>query len=276
MTDSNGKGLDVRQLYPEATVIKKDRYTVEEATNCVPKLDDPSAVAEIVFQIGLNDFRVKGHNAEKIQDNTLKMQFIYKHQFPNARQHVTALPPLANSHIHINKHLQQLCSFTQCNFISTKVFRDKASGKLRSGLMKDHIHYNEWGTRVLAKEIKKSLYSSANLGNTQLKEMAEMLNPAISAPAVSAPASISAPAISAPAISAPAISAPAISAPAIRAPAISAPAISAPAISAPAISAPVNNATANCAFINNIHAKNAPVYAAPVHEYSDSLLSSLH
>ena len=33
------------------------------------------------------------------------------------------------------------------------------------------IHYNEWGIRMLAKEMKKSLYSKANIHNKQLSQL---------------------------------------------------------------------------------------------------------
>ena len=99
---------------------------------------------------------------------------IYNQHFPNARQHLAGLPPIGTDHIETNKLLQKLCSFTQSNYISTKAFMDRASGKLRSGLI-NGFHYNSMGVKHLAKEIKKSLYSPANRDNKQLESMRCML-----------------------------------------------------------------------------------------------------
>ena len=68
---------------------------------------------------------------------------------------------------------QKLSQHTQSNFISTKAFKDNATGKIRANLMKG-IHYTHIGIRVLAKEIKKSLYSSANKLSPQLDAMTKM------------------------------------------------------------------------------------------------------
>ena len=104
------------------------------------------------------------------------MQLAYNQRFPKARQHIAAVPPISENHVNLNKHLQKISSFTECNFISTKAFIDKSSGKLRSGLM-NGIHYNEVGIRILAKEMKKSLYSDANIGNCCLTTLNNLAQP---------------------------------------------------------------------------------------------------
>ena len=91
--------------------------------------------------------------------------------FPNARQHITGLPPLQNSHKNITARLQKLCRYTKCNFIHTKVFSDRKTGKIRRDTMRDFLHYNEYGVKILAKQIKKSLYSDANIKPTQLSSI---------------------------------------------------------------------------------------------------------
>lgn len=139
----------------------------------MPEIEKPEEVTDLVFQVGLNDAR-RGSTPEEIQDKAFDMQMAYNQRFPNARQHIVALPPLTSKNIEVNKHLQKLCSHTESNFVSTKVFVDKASGKIRSGLT-NGIHYNTWGVKMLAKEIKKSLYSNANIGNKKLNKMREML-----------------------------------------------------------------------------------------------------
>ena len=153
-------------MKPGTKAIREPAYTIKEATNNIPAVENPNEVEDVIFQVGLNDFR-KGFNAKDIQDNYLDMQLKYKEHFPNARQHITAIPPLANGHREVNKSLQKLSKFTESNYISAKNFQDKTTGKLRAGLM-NGIHYNEWGIRTIAKETKKSLYSTANIGTNQL------------------------------------------------------------------------------------------------------------
>ena len=41
----------------------------------------------------------------------------------------------------------------------------------------DDIHYSNWGMAILAKGIKKSLYSSANRGNKQLQQLRKVDQP---------------------------------------------------------------------------------------------------
>ena len=37
--------------------------------------------------------------------------------------------------------------------------------------MRDQVHYNEWGVRIIAKGMKKSLFSIANIGNSKLANL---------------------------------------------------------------------------------------------------------
>ena len=181
MTDSNGKGLDAQQLKPGAEVDKKERSRLNQAINQTPKVSNPHEIDDVVFQIGLNDFQA-GFNIEEVEGKYLEMQIRYKKLFPNARQHVTALPPLTKAHITMNKSLQKLAQNLECNFISTKAFLDHATGKLRGNLMRnDNYHYNDVGIRHLAKEIMKSLFSNANRESIVLSQIIEMRN---NAPAV--------------------------------------------------------------------------------------------
>ena len=170
VSDSNGDRLNLHQLKPGALVTKATHYYIKDATQQVPKMSNPDEVKDIVFQVGLNDLG-HGHSPKSIQEKTLSMQMKYAEHFPNARQHVTALPPLAQLHNETNKCLQKLSQQTQSNFISTKVMRDASSGRPRANIF-EGFHYNDYGIKILAKEIKKSLYSKANLHNRLLQHMA--------------------------------------------------------------------------------------------------------
>ena len=172
VTDSNGDDIDAPRLKPGAEVRKKTRYRIKEAIRLSPKVTNPHEINDVVFQIGLNDLR-EGLDHEEIADQYVDMQLKYKKQFPNARQHVTALPPLGKDHINVNKTLQKLAQNLGCNFISAKAFTDHATGKIRSNLMRG-FHYNNVGIRHLAKEIKKSLFSTANRESKQLSQLVEL------------------------------------------------------------------------------------------------------
>ena len=182
VSDSNGYDIDAQQLKPESKVKKEIRYNLGSAKNVVPKLTKPELVKDVVFQVGLNDFRElkKMPQTENIQETmqtkTLEMQKRYRQAFPNARQHVIALPPMDENHIEVNATLQRLCKFTGSNFVSTKPFLDRHTNKLRGKTMcwkegRLDFHYNSVGTKILAKEIKKSLYSTANIQNKRLTQI---------------------------------------------------------------------------------------------------------
>ena len=164
------------QLKPGETTQREFRHTIKDAAKAIPTVEKPNEVKEVIFQVGLNDFR-KGYTAKEIQENMLDLQLQYKEHFPNARQHITAIPPLANGHKEVNRQLQKLSRHTQTNFISTKPFLDHTTGKLRPNLT-NGIHYTEWGIRILAREIKKSLYSSANIENDHLNTIKNHLKEA--------------------------------------------------------------------------------------------------
>ena len=69
--------------------------------------------------------------------------------------------------------LQKLARHTESNFITTKAFRDRQTGKMRMNLV-DGIHYNNLGIRTLAREIKKSLFSHSNLDTQTLDTLIRM------------------------------------------------------------------------------------------------------
>ena len=174
VTDSNGKKLNADQLKPGAEVRKKVRFNLTEAKRLTPKVTYPEEIDDVVFQLGINDFN-DGLREDEIVQKFFDVQVQYKTLFPNARQHVTAIPPLTKDHMQINKGLQKLCNTFECNFISAKPFIDHASGKFRANLMRsDNLHYNDVGIRHLAKGIKKSLFSTSNLQSSQLTRIANL------------------------------------------------------------------------------------------------------
>ena len=140
VTDSNGQMLKPELLKPapDAQVnFAHNKYTVTDALNAVetvPYYGNPETVTDIIFQVGLNDTR-QGVSSDKICNQTFEMQMAYSKKFTKARQHIVALPPLDDAQIEINNQLQKLCNHTKSNFVSTKAFRDRVTGRLRRNLM---------------------------------------------------------------------------------------------------------------------------------------------
>ena len=181
VTDSNGSGLNLHLLKTKPTdkVRREYRYTTSEASTNIPDVAQPEKVTDVIFQVGLNDMR-RGSSATEIRDSTLNMQLIYRKKFKNARQHITALPPLDDPHIKVNNLLQKLTQNTGSNFITTKACRDRNSGQMRQNLIRDKIHYNTIGIKTIAREMKKSLFSQANIGNDSLTILNNMQQSVIS------------------------------------------------------------------------------------------------
>ena len=161
---------------PGAEVRKKERFTLKQAKTFTAKVTNPEEIDDVVYQLGINDFN-HGFSGTEIAEKFLDVQVQHKKQFPNARQHVTAIPPLSKDHEQVNKKLQKQCSQLGCNFISTKSMLDHATGRFRMNLIKsDQLHYSDIGIRHLAKEIKKSLFSLSNLESNQLSRVANTRN----------------------------------------------------------------------------------------------------
>ena len=172
ISDSNGYDIDASRLKPGEKVLKQIRYTFEQATSLVPQTSEPEKVKDIVFQVGLNhthnihnDERTIKEIQDDIQSRTLTMQTKYLKQFPNARQHIVAMPPMTKEHEKINESLGSLCKFTGSQFVSHKAFLDNNTKKLRANTMKQKYgkidyHYNDLGVKTLAKGIIKSLRES--------------------------------------------------------------------------------------------------------------------
>ena len=177
-SSSNGLGLagdfvqGRHETHDRAKIDRVVRPTISEATESIPEIENPESVTDVLFQVGLNDSR-RGLSAHRIRDDTLEMQMSYKRKFKNARQHIVALPPLSDTQIATNQSLQKLANHTNSNFVTTRAFRDRMTGQLRKNLMND-FHYNTVGVKTLAREIKKSIFSVANLHNNSLNTLNEM------------------------------------------------------------------------------------------------------
>ena len=162
VSDSNGKRIDLDRLKPGALVCRHIRYTTEQALTDIPDVVNPHRVTDLVLQVGLNDTR-HGLSTQKVRENLLEIQLLYRRVFPNARHHLTELPPIGDGQSEMNGLLRRLAAYTSSNLISTKQFRDRTTGQLRlNTVASDGYHYSDIGIKILAKEIKKSLFSQSN------------------------------------------------------------------------------------------------------------------
>ena len=162
VSDSNGKRIDLDRVKPGALVCRHIRYTTEDALADIPEVVNPHRVFDLVLQIGLNDSR-HGVSTQTIRENLLEIQLQYRRVFPNARQHLTELPPIGDAQVEVNTHIRRLASYTGSQLISTKQFLDRTTSQLRlNTVAPDGYHYSDIGVKILAKEIKKSLFSYSN------------------------------------------------------------------------------------------------------------------
>ena len=62
--------------------------------------------------------------------------------------------------IQFNKHVKNLVENRQANYIPVESMMDRNTDKIQSDVMKkdDSLHYSEKGVKIMAKEIKRSLY----------------------------------------------------------------------------------------------------------------------
>ena len=123
---------------------------------------EPGQVTDVILQVGANDMR-KGADGKEVKAGISRLQCKYKEKFKKARVHITALPPTEQAK-EANFHLRELAGETKSNFISLKGMKDRATQRVAAGMIQGTSQlYTTRGTTTLAREIKRSLYSNANL-----------------------------------------------------------------------------------------------------------------
>ena len=164
--------MNPNKLKPGTSGIAAKRNTLEEATEKTGKIDNKDEISEVVVLVGTDNL-VNNDTAEQLYDKAQKLVCTLKERYPNARMHLTATLPLDNTQHHeTNQALHRLCKHTGSNFITTKPFLDKTTKKIRSNTLNNKGNsLNEWGVRIIAKEIKKSLFSDANKGRNKLTDL---------------------------------------------------------------------------------------------------------
>ena len=113
---------------------------------------------------GLNDSRQEN---ESIQDTLQKQKETcqkYARAFPNAKLHIAAVAPISQKQIHLNTKLREFASKEKHLFIDNQGVFDRDTKKIRQNMLQG-IHYTDHALRIVAKEVKRSLYKEKNTLN---------------------------------------------------------------------------------------------------------------
>ena len=160
--DANIDPLIPKLLHGTKEVRKLKRSTITEAWENMAACSEPGQVTDVILQVGANDMR-KGADGKEVKAGINRLQSKYKEKFKKARVHITALPPTEQAK-EANFHLRELAGETKSNFISLKGMKDRATHRVAAGMIQETRQlYTTRGTTTLAREIKRSLYSNANL-----------------------------------------------------------------------------------------------------------------
>ena len=160
--DSNSREIDPLKLNRDLPCIKAVRYNMKEMKQNLPECENPEAVEEIIFNVGVNDVRL-GANPHDIRYNMFQTQHTYYKKFPNARQHICAIPPTSQINQEVNRELGNLAQATGVNFISTKNLCDPSTKTILPSLIQaDKLHYTHEGIKMFARQIKRSIWSTNN------------------------------------------------------------------------------------------------------------------
>ena len=119
--------------------------------------DRPSDVTDVILLTGLNDSKQVKNNVIKIIENQEEAMRKCRSTFPNAQLHVGDVAPVSQKQQILNVHLKNLAHHEGASHISIQGMYDRQTGNLRGGMLNGY-HYTEAGVKIMAKEIKRSLY----------------------------------------------------------------------------------------------------------------------
>ena len=165
--DSNTDKLVPSMLHGAKHVVIEKRFRLDDAMKRIPKVQGSHRVTDVVMLTGIND--VKLSNAS-IQANILKTDETcreYSSKFPRAKIHIGSIAPSNGKHSEYNTQLKRLANERNAPFIAIDQMYDRKSGYLKHDMVKG-IHYTDAGVKILAKQIKRSLY-----GNNTQRSMPE-------------------------------------------------------------------------------------------------------
>jgi hypothetical protein len=156
--DSNGNYLNPQLLHYSKDVQMVRRHTRDEAKKQIPACQSPDGVTDVVLMVGLNDSRTSTKSTATISTKTILTAKAYLTKFPYSRLHISSVAPISPKEIQLNLELKIKASQNDYAFIDIQGMYDQRSGKLRDQML-NGIHFTSIATKILAKELKRSLYS---------------------------------------------------------------------------------------------------------------------
>ena len=157
--DSNAKHLDPNLIHNEKKVTMETRFTLEEAIKKIPHRENPEKVTDIVFMTGLNDSRKIDTSVDTVLKRQKQACHEYSHRFRAARLHIAAVAPVNPKQKNLNQQLKEYSNSAGISYIDNNGLFDRDSGHLRPGML-EGIHYTNFATKTIAKQLKRSLYSN--------------------------------------------------------------------------------------------------------------------
>ena len=91
ITDFNGKHFRPSMLHHEKKVVMENIFTLEGANKKIPKRENPKAVKDIVFMMGLNDSKDHRTSVEEIINRQKQACHLYHHQYKKTKFHIVAV-----------------------------------------------------------------------------------------------------------------------------------------------------------------------------------------
>ena len=158
-------------------------YTLDEASDPakLPERDNPNSVKDIVFNTALNDSRDYQTSVETIVKRQKTACHHLHHKFKNARFHIVATAPITQKQKNLNSQLEEYATSAGISFVSNDAILNEVTGDFKEGTM-NGIHYTPYGTKLIAGQLKRSLYANeplqaANQRPQQMWERQPLLRP---------------------------------------------------------------------------------------------------
>ena len=168
--DSNANGLEPEKLHHEKKVLKRRRFTLDQAKKDIPKVKNPSGVKDVVFMTGLNDSRQENESVQVTLQKQKETCQKYSRAFPNANLHIAAVAPISQKQVNLNTKLREFASKEKHSFIDNQGIFDRDTKKIRPNMLQG-IHYTDHALRIVAKEVKRSLYKEKNTASMSTRNI---------------------------------------------------------------------------------------------------------
>ena len=159
IADSNGDQLIPDLLHDDKNVVIEKRYTIERAVGDIPRCE--AEVTDVVMMVGLNNIKQPNATIHDTVEKYDEMCKIYQSKFPKALIHIGSVAPVNEKCIRLNTELENLAQNRNASFVSSQSMLESTSFGTRPKpdvIKPNNIHYTPKGVKLIANEIKRSLY----------------------------------------------------------------------------------------------------------------------